>query len=89
MSIHEKYMFLCFTAIACQTSGKTLSSSFHALHIKRLKFRSQTLVKSLFGIIGQTIFMLAVVLSHALKSSSWGTWEDPFHCNCLLLESAG
>lgn len=57
----ENSMFFC----RCMpTLGKTLSSSFLALHIKRLKFTSQTLVKSLFGLIAQTVSMLTVVLSH-------------------------
>lgn len=78
--IPEKSMFVLFKR---QTSGKTLFTYFETLHIKRLKFRSQTLVKSLFGITGQTMLLLTVVLSHGPQN------VGSFHCNCLPLEPAG
>lgn len=73
-------MFVLFKR---QTSGTTLFTYFKTLHIKRLKFRSQTLVKSLFGITGQTTLLLTMVLSHGPQN------VGSFHCNCLPLEPAG
>lgn len=64
-------------------------------HLKACKFRSQTLVMSLFGILGQTLASSHCVHAYSgtlpmvLKSPGRGTWEDPSHCNRLLPESAG
>ena len=78
------FLFI-LSAFACQTLGKKLSSSVQALHIKRIKFSSRTLVKSLFGILGQTLASSHCVHAYsgtvpmALKSPGRGTWEDPPH----------
>lgn len=62
------------------TSSKTLFSSFTVLHIKSLKRWSQTLVKSLFGMTGQPVRLLSVLVERGKMG---------FCSNRLLLESAG